>query len=743
MDILMTAKNNIFYRFVAIALCTSMAAYLVFVRPDTAYAATVSTLPADIDCSMSYDTDNVYFTVGGQTYSFDRHMSVFDTDNVPYFANWNDIKSNLSDIAAVSDYAVGGGYNGRDAIFRVFTSGSNLSYEMIDYVMEMEQAYSGSALPVSYWFSPSQNKVYIVSSEPYNSYIPRIRSYSGGIFVFENVGSSCDAYITCFDCSSGAFVHRFDALSGSYWKKSGGYSWSNISGVPDDLICFFANYKISGFYEPDTNTVQTPSYYFNYQYIFYLKDYGYTFVDSAEQLLEVGFPGNAQTARYIFADKGNFYIYTSVDGISWSVKTTASTMYASYFDLNYNTTVAGLYDLVYTNDDDFGISIKEWVSLPDVIGDLEELQPVLDYYRSDFYIDSGYDYDKYNTVRYWSRYIEQLALRLDSNLTGGFLFDYFSGNRFDNTDNPVTYGDYFTLFLLTELSSEYIIDYNTRGGESGTLTLFGFVKRLNSLVENTNVYLDRILNQLHLDLNGVNDNLALLYDNSNNSLSYLKKLLSSVDSLPSYLADIKDSISALGDLSGPSVSGEPTVDYTELMQSIDLRLDTLNYGLFGDDVPSRPSTYAFFAAESSGVLGGFLPDLYTTLTDTTSDYFNSIDDSLNEFVKRINPGTDYSSVLDRIEGSTSSINDWLAKLYKLVDDENDISTLIDLANDVLNANYISGLLTFTNEVTNGIEFTNTVATGVYDALGPSFSRIVLLGGGFTLLAVIIKKERAS
>ncbi|MCM1308286.1 MAG: hypothetical protein NC223_06780, partial [Butyrivibrio sp.] len=531
-------KNKIIYTVVALLVSLSLVAYSFGFY--SVQAAEVSTLPADIDITASYDADNVYWTYSDKDYSFSRSypLTVEVDGRTMYFDQM------------YTEYSDSCSFTVRD-------------YKTSDFSVPTVESFNGVHYNASYWFSPSENALYVLRTQGSGVDIKNnagfIRSYSvdnsnRGTFGFWTAITSTwyhlPVYRYDFDSESMTIadytinVYRSTTLSSTsfcwHFDFGGGFSLVSSSDsvdvyacndrtriqmfFPSDLLCLYSSYAISGFYEPDTSKVVTPDYYFNYQYIFYLKDFGYTFVDSAEKLLEIGFPNSVITARYFFAKKGNFYIYTSVDGISWNQLTTYSTMYADTFDVDYKRSAAGLYELVYTNDNDFGVSIKEWESLPDVIGDLEDLIPVLDYYHSDYYYDTGFDYDKYNTITYWARYVDQLAYQLDVSLTGSALSDWFFHNRYNNSDSPSSFSDYIYLFLLTELSSDYIIDYNTRGGESGTLTLYGLVRRLNNLSENTNVYLDKILNQIHSDFIGVNDNLSLLYDLDSKLLSSVKEI---------------------------------------------------------------------------------------------------------------------------------------------------------------------------------------------------------------------------
>ena len=213
-------------------------------------AVDISCLPSDVDLSVSYDTDNIYMNYNGFSYVIPRDGSTLYTSSsvYPYCTPTN-----------------------------------------------FESDSFGNFCPASYWFSPSTNCVYVLTSsratynDTFNSFYPTdysfiARSYSDGYFDFR--------------CSSSLFVPKgtpivctrieLDSMSSFQqavptWSSGLGDSFYFI--LPSDLLCIFSNYEISGFWEfKSSDTVITPSYYFDYQYIFYVDGVGYTFIDSSRPL---------------------------------------------------------------------------------------------------------------------------------------------------------------------------------------------------------------------------------------------------------------------------------------------------------------------------------------------------------------------------------------------------------------------------------------------------------------------------
>lgn len=379
-------------------ICSAVAALMVAVLVVYSYgsfrsyaaAPEVSTLPADIDIDIDYTADTVKFTYAGKAYSIDRKHKV-NLTHYRYSSNRYVLDGNCPEF--------------------------------------FEYRFDGYSCYTSYWFSPSEMRVYVLigwhSYSKVKSYLP---SPKYGTFRISESDSDVYYYMTTIDYGSGSAIYNkmsskeaidyWDAQVSSYddshnrscddvyacksnnssfnyyntgfledgflvrtymdYKASGELNTSDYASnyhyIPNDLLCIFSNYEISGFYEPDTSKVHTPDYYFNFQYIFYKEGFGYIFVDSAKRCKEVGFPNGVTNPRFYFDGEGNNYVYTSVDGITWILKSAYNTMYNKYFEVSCGYEFTD-YTLVYTNDKNFGTPLvtPSYGSLSDITGDLPDI----------------------------------------------------------------------------------------------------------------------------------------------------------------------------------------------------------------------------------------------------------------------------------------------------------------------------------------------------------------------------------
>lgn len=706
-------------------------------------AADISTLPVDIDCTMEYDADNVYFTVGGRTTSINRHMQVYDSGNIPYrFDSYDDFKASAESTGLDNFSAYLSNVNGGSVGFAVKDSRGTWTYTLASFLpLSVEEYREGVSCPASYWYSPSQDKVYIFTGDVYNSYSRAVKSYSSGSFLFTTNNKSCDLYVTCVDCRTDSVVYKLDRFSGCDFY-SYNYAWSERSGYPKDLLCFFANHAISGFYEPDISKVNTPDYYFNYQYIFYRDGKGYTFVDSAQPLTEVIAQGSY--AYLTFADSCNKYVYTSLDGISWDIKTTVSTMYGGTFtqltyDWLYSKVTVGAvnqYDaeLVYTNDDKFGKPIikPEWADLQEVIDSLPSFTDIdLKYLHQQYFTPSS-SFGSYSSLDdalldlFHGAYVvgNDLEVPMVSNVIQRIL----SWVTDDVNDWSLSYSDSLLMMLLNEFTSDVSFDYTGTDSEGNMWyearpSILNYIATISNNVYKMQSYFKNFIIIIDSRLGSIFDNITF----TNTHLSTISDKLGKL-SIPDYSSALSD-ISAKLDkgLSAPSIT---MPDYSDYFASIYSSLEYLNNGLLGGGA-SLFSSRASFS-------GGLLPDLYTALTDTNSDYFNSFDDSLREALQ----GVEFNI--------TVTDPDPQLKPFDIFNNDNeidiDVKTLLDTLSDMFTqfaaSGYIAGILKFSPDVTNGITFVNESVDSLYSVLGSDFAPVVMLGVGFTLVSVVIKKERA-
>ncbi|MCM1309231.1 MAG: hypothetical protein NC223_11580, partial [Butyrivibrio sp.] len=206
-------------------------------------------------------------------------------------------------------------------------------------------------------------------------------------------------------------------------------------------------------------------------------------------------------------------------------------------------------------------------------------------------------------------------------------------------------------------------------------------------------------------------------------------------------------ISSVDKLASPTPS-----DYSEYLLMLDTRLEQLNYNLFGDDILPPASAFSAYAADAASGGVGFDDRIVDSLKRISTVLGNhNVPNSISSDLYDIK--LDQEHIFDQLIAYFPKFLEALDKsadtdpYFREDDDDNSLNTLIDtltpIINNVVNSVYIGQLLSFTDEVTNGISFTNGIVTGIYESLGPSFSKAVLLGAGFTLIAVVIRKERAA
>ena len=657
-------------------------------------AAEVSNLPADIDITVNYDADNISFTYGDKPYSFSRSYSYFyEYDGVIYYP--------------------------RASYPSSMQPPFNLYYTECTYpAFTVELDRQDRLMGTSYWFSPSGNALYILESVVPSSdtdYIS-VRGFTKkdghGCFIFDKWSSSKSYYNVCYrydftsgictlgwvstgnsndsrfrtsynyyDLSSGfTYYGKYNSQSDAYWANGRDITYAEY--FPADLLCLYSNYPISGFYEPDMSKVETPDYYMQYQYIFYRKDKGYTFVDSARPLTEITAQGSY--AYLTFSEVCNKYIYTSVDGTAWTLQTDASSMYGSSFtqlsyDWLYDNVTVGFSnkynaELVYTNDDKFGKSTKEWKSLYDVIEDLPELHgsnyndkpflgtdiiselglnditlPFLNAFWGVAFPETGSTTDYYNNLNTLYHYLAE-----DSDFRA-----FYSG----------TIDDIMRQSLLSDKVTQIYYDDMGLGYEYTVDSLRSLIKGIHSLTEDTNT----LLSMLHNDFVGVNDNLSILYD-------YTVKEAESYKTIISKLSNIEKFDGTFSQLSKDMNSG-------------------------------------FWLVISE--ISGFRSSL------------SGVSDSLNQIQQAIN-NIDLSVKFPESE----------PKFDLFYDDPDSNEDLIDFVSEyaktALDKSYFASYLSFDNDTMSGIRFYNGLSEDTFKALGP-LGAALLVSVGFSLVGAAIRK----
>lgn len=747
-------------------ICSVVAALMVAVLVVYSYgsfrsyaaAPEVSTLPADINIDVDYTADTVNFSYAGKSYSIDRKHNV-----------------NL-----------------------IHYSGYRRDYNQPE---TFECSFAGDLCSASYWFSPSEMRVYVlmtpslVSGFQIKSYIS---SSTYGTFVLKNkyVSSGLNnVHMISIDYSSGAAVYNVmsspEAIS--YWDAKSdntktydnvyacsnnilyfNYYWtgylddnyfvkasleykatgelntsdyaSNYHYIPNDLLCIFSNYAISGFYEPDTSKVNTPDYYFNYQYIFYKEGYGYIFVDSAKRCKMVGFPNGVTNPRFYFDGEGNNYVYTSVDGITWILKSAYNTMYNSYFEVSCGYEFTD-YTLVYTNDKSFGgdpLVTPSYGSLSDITGDLPDI--------SHNYGDNGngqnsYTVDHDNSSDVTNALVAILhgvSSALSSDITSAFEYIWTNLNDYE----PDALKDNTLSMLLlqyneftTRVTYDFVGTLNGKDYYNPRTTIYGFVSDISLKLSNVQWYLNSLRTLIHSDLKSVFDNITL-------TNQYLKRISDNLDSL---------SIPA----SAPDYSGY----FAKLSAALDKLHNDLIYEEGITKLPNVPQYLVYIYGLTKDIrtrLDTVIDKMPTGSVEVDTDSIvtavenmqSAVTDKLDSVIAKIPSSSgdggsfDDSNMVGSIVSLKADMSDHFTTLIKLLKNDTDgVEGIADLTSFLTtyvvslgNAAYFTTLLDFADGVKNNVALINeTMVTMVTDS--GIYAPIFTLGAGFAVFSGLIRKER--
>lgn len=746
-------------------ICSAVAALMVAVLVVYSYgsfrsyaaAPEVSTLPADIDIDVDYTADTVNFTYAGKSYSIDRNHNV----NLIHYS-----------------YRIGGTY-GRD-------------YNQPE---TFECSFAGDLCYTSYWFSPSEMRIYVLMT-PSLRKVSQVKSYLAssiyGTFLlvdarYSDTGSN-SVFMTTIDYSSGSAVYNvmssqegissWDANSSNtknyddvyacasninyfnyYWtgylynnylvragldyKATGELNTSDYASnyhyIPNDLLCIFSNYEISGFYEPDTSKVSTPDYYFNYQYIFYKEGYGYIFVDSAKRCKEVGFPSGVTNPRFYFDGEGNNYVYTSVDGITWILKSTYSTMYNSQFGVSCGYDFTD-YTLVYTNDKNFGTPLvtPSYGSLSDITGDLPDISHN---YGDNGNGQNGYtvDHDDVQDVTNpLFTIIYGITSSIDSDVSSGvakvlsYILDVTPDALKDNTLSTL-------LLQYNELTSRVTYDYvgtlNGKDYYNPRTTIYGFVSDISLKLSNVQWYLNSLRTLIHSDLKSVFDNITL-------SNQYLKRIFDNLDSL-----------------SIPTAAPDYSGNFNKLSAALDQLHNDLIYQEGVTKLPNVPQYLVYVYSVTKDIrtkldnINIQISDDIVTFRKAVISRFDPVTEKLDSIIAKIPSSSgggsfDDSNMVGSIVSLKADISDNFTTLIKLLKNDTDgVEGIADLTSFLTtyvvsmgNAAYFTTLLEFADGVKNNVTLINeTMVTMVTDS--GIFAPIFTLGAGFAVFSGLIRKER--
>ena len=743
-------------------ICSAVAALMVAVLVVYSYgsfssyaaAPEVSMLPADIDIDVDYTSDTVNFTYAGKSYSIDRKHNV----NLIHYS-----------------YRIGGTY-GRD-------------YNQPE---TFECSFAGDLCYTSYWFSPSELRIYVLmtpslrkvsqvksyltssnygtfllvdarySDTGFNSVFMSTIDYSSGSAVYNVMSSQegiayWDAYSSdtkkyddVYACASninyfnyywtGYLYNNYLVRAGLDYKATGELNTSDYASnyhyIPNDLLCIFSNYEISGFYEPDTSKVSTPSYFFNFQYIFYKKGYGYIFVDSAKRCIEVGFPSGVTYPRFYFDGEGNNYVYTSVDGITWILKSAYNTMYNSYFEVSCGYEFTD-YTLVYTNDKNFGTPLvtPSYGEISDVIGDLSAI--------TNNYHDtinntsvSLVDTPESNTSL-WDYFasLEGGLLAALEDYSGFPIFSTLSSymHSSDISDESV---------LLTKLLDNFTSDvswyYDSSDSTLHTYTsLYGYVHHMYESIVDNGIYIESFMKVSHADLKSVFDNITL-------SNQYLKKIFDNLDSL-----------------SIPAASPDYSGRFDKLSAALDKLHNDLIYEEGVTKLPNVPQYLVYVYGVTKDIrtkldnINVQISDDIVTFRKAVISRFDPVTEKLDSIIAKIPSSSgggnfDDSNMVGSIVALKSDISDNFNTLIKLLkNDTDDITDFKDLSEFLTsyivsmgNAAYFTTLLDFADGVKNNVVLINGTMSSMVSDSG-IYAPVFVLGAGFAVFSGLIRKERMS
>lgn len=691
-----------------------------------AAAPEVSSLPADVDIDVSYDADTVTFTYNSVSHSISR-KSRYEWLN---------------------------------------TNGSS------SYPYTLECNISGYYVPASYWFSPSENRLYVFSGmtgygitsstdlDDFSYILGYVASANGattdvvGNFYTHNNsrdkyehymyfvdynnnyicnsdkicthnGDSRDRLMCCWCSVGSSYINGVNAAD--YFNDEGDSYWHYL---PSDMICIFSNYNISGFYDIDTSKVNTPSYYFNYQYIFYNKDYGYIFVDSADRLREVGYPSSVNNPRFYFASVCNSYVYTSLDGISWTLKTSLSTLYSDYFELITSYALAGNLQLVYTNDSTYG---EEPLVTPDY-GDITDVTDNLNSFLKDFDIISSSG--RGSSITSLDYLIVEFPAdnSLLSSFVGSFTLDYvyyctykfylgsgttsmpeyihvyyFGGTVYDNvivkssSDTGNKFFDFLNGTLIDPNNSYQLVS------TSKVPTFSMYFRLLNNTTSNIFTSLTAMRTDLHADLKSVFKNITL-------TNQFLSRIYSRLD-----------------DFKIPS-----SIDYSGRFDKLSAALDKLHNDLIYEEGVTKLPNVPQYLVYVYSVTKDIRTRLDTIISKMPSGS-GSVDVDTDSIVTAINDGSDtLHSDLKYIKALLT-----IDTVNNLFGDDNDSQNIFNFVSkgiaSIVSGSIISDALAFSTQTKDGIVYISSYVNKFYDAV-PVYSSIVTVGASFFIIDMVLRRK---
>ena len=711
---------KVFVKILSVILIISL------LSPVVINAADVNVRPVN-PVKSSYDDNNIYFEYNGKSYTVPRNTKIsmyngfyayyiFDTANNG--ENYEYLYISNEDLKELRCWEVSGDH-----------------YRYCRLPMSYEKTFWNDFVSVSYWYSPSSNKVYVFSGCHVYGVGNRgaeVLSYSNGLngssscFKFTNGGyydSWVEKYygvIVCsiYDINTGTSISsvadcyttkydirtNFDFVDSSKIDKplssNSSYNKYNLSDstykeyVPGDLLCLYANYKINGFYDgSNISEVRTPSYYFAYQYLYQTKE-GYFFVDSSKRLTSLTYD-NGASAIFTFDGECNKRIYRSVDGQTWFNMTEINNMYGKIiscsYEYLYDSSGNPIYKMIYTNDDMVGLADK----------------PVYDDYfnKHDFFTTfptwkeeykDGLNWDDYHyadsvdtsKLTWYGKFAYTALNAVNSAVSsvpylGGFDMSSYVNDIFFGTN--LSMGDAGVLNIFSNITTEFNYQYDSSGKlVSRTRTIYGYLKMLANNGYDTVQYLSSMQDEITKPL----------FD----AISYQTDILISFkDSNISKLKDIRSSISSL-------------IEWVDLGNTYQLR--TLNY--LKDTLPS-------LAFDDSSVIAA-IKDISVTSSGGTFNF-------------------DDSAILARLDSIRDRMNYTYKPVLKDYDDDidDDNTSVVDFISNGISSASVIQPIALSPGVLAAITTVNSWITNIWDNLG-KVQTVVILGLTFTVVDVALRRE---
>lgn len=686
-------ENRVFLKITAFITCLSFFTYFIFIFPGNKNIVLASgkvvSLPADLDCSVTYDSSYISLELNGKEYSISRQSSLVHESGYQFvYCAKNGYV-----------YAVKGEFN----ISRINSYGN--SWKNITYLPITFEKYSSGYCDTSYWLDPINLKVYVFSTAKNDSWgqFPGVLRYFDGNMLFSITYNKARPWVvttSIIDLASGtvdvglsyAYYVRSDYFTdvttnyslNSYYAIDTGdladyatyypteYQASDCNpcyygaypfiscGVttelPDNLVCIFANHAINGYFESNGDVI-TPDYYFQYQYVFFKED-RFFFIDSTSEISSIDLSGKP---TFYFKEESNFYFYISSTGEQWSPIVTVDTMHGSSFVYGVSFSDTEPFKLIYTNDTNYGNSIKDWESFPDFLEDI-------------------------NTNDSLKDYIQQIT----------------------PTDPPD-----IDLEGMSPGMKIFTAVFNGVNALGSALTFdFGSVQSLMS------------------------DSISLMYENPEEAIYSVLNLVNISNTT------IKNALTAPDYFN--YLEYDPTTDtWNSIRQTSIYKLLTMNLD-YMEDLSLIGKTIRQENFNWMKTLNGNFSSLYdlTVLQgDNLNDYLDSIVSAINNIDVSSSGGSfDLSGITGRfdslLDGMSFELQDYD---YNPNDYDNSVVDYVSDGLDEIITGNILQPLTFSSGVVAAIGFVNDAITNIWENLG-DLQPVVVLGLTFTVVDVVVRRE---